>query len=160
MNIKSFIILTLIRLSICKEILRETTSNSNKFVELHPSNLPFPEDHSCEIKTSLIIKHLLNQTELPLEYQDYYKMIFYSGNGRNDLGDWIGCKKMIIAKYHIISVNDSLTPSPIRLGLCYLKECDVNYLNKFKVQIAILLKHIKISRLSLCPLLYPIRKVN
>jgi peptidoglycan/LPS O-acetylase OafA/YrhL len=99
------------------------------------------EDHPCEKKTSIMIKHFMDGTPLPPEYNDSYKFIMYSGTGLNDLGDYSSCKKMKIFNYYtiIFRIQFGVYNLSLGTGLCYFKECDIKYMNKAKSDIIQLL---------------------
>ena len=90
------------------------------------TNLPFPNDTSCEILNSLLLRHLLYQTPLPPDKSPYYKLLKYSGSGLNDLGDYYSCKSLSFSSYYIISLSfGALSQS---LGICVFKECTETYI--------------------------------
>jgi peptidoglycan/LPS O-acetylase OafA/YrhL len=95
-------------------------------------NLPY--NVPCEIKTDLILSMLFNQTKMPDEYSEWYKFAMYSGTGMNDLGDYHNCVSMTYSKYYLITfiVNPIWS---VKLGICYFKECDKEYLENSKIHL-------------------------
>jgi peptidoglycan/LPS O-acetylase OafA/YrhL len=99
------------------------------------SNLP--ENHECEKKTNLLIGRIFNSTAaIPEEYTNAVKFVIYSGTSINDYGDYYACKKLDFSTFYIIQIgiiNPGMpTPMTFRMGLCYFKECDTEYLQQAK----------------------------
>jgi peptidoglycan/LPS O-acetylase OafA/YrhL len=102
------------------------------------------EDHPCEIKTQMILRKILNQSEIPQEYSDFQNMILFSGTGMNDWGDYVGCKKLLkYSNFFMINYKIALPGTNIstvaQIGLCYFKECDLEYMTNAKEHIVLLL---------------------
>ena len=92
------------------------------------TNIPFPNDTSCEILNSLFLRHLLYQTPLSPDKSSYYKLIKYSGSGLNDLGDYYSCRSLSFSSYYIISL--SLGAISQSLGVCVFRECTEAYIER------------------------------
>ena len=109
--------------------------------------LPFPNDTSCEILNSLLLRHLLYQTPLPPDKSPYYKLLKYSGSGLNDLGDYYSCKSLSFSSYYIISL--SLGAISQSLGICVFKECTETYIaNSLQHLHSLLNETLSLSQLS------------
>jgi hypothetical protein len=121
------------------------SSNFNKYIRddnnNQAENEDEDEDHPCEKKTSMIIKHLIDGTPLPPEMDDFNKIAIYSGSGINDLGDYSSCKKIEAFSYYTIlfDVNFGVYNLSLGTALCYYKECDIEYMNKAKSDIILFL---------------------
>ncbi len=135
--ILSFLLLYLFTLNmVIAQTFLNTFHSLNNFSKMNSTKSTFSEeDHPCEQRTSMLLKYFLNQSsEIPSEYSDYYKFFIFSGTSVNDYGDYRGCKKLNISQYSMLSYNITTSAANItvRLGLCYFKECDINYMNKAK----------------------------
>ena len=95
-------------------------------------SLTICEDHECEKKTGILLNHIITKKPLPPEYEHLNKLGLYSGSGVNELGDYGNCKGLEFANYYILSITE---PLPIKLGICYFKECDIKYINNAKANI-------------------------
>ena len=117
----------------------------NKNFSLDQQSKEDEEDHPCEKKTSLMIKHIIDETPLPEGYEEFYKFILYSGTGLNDLGDYSACKRMDIFRFFNIefSLSFGLKNISLSTGFCYFKECDLNYMIKVKNDILSLFNNVK-----------------
>lgn len=114
--------------SVQNAIMRRATSKNEE------------DDHPCEQVTGKMIAYLLNQTEITPEIEDFYKFALYSGTAIGDWGDYFGCKKMNNSNYHMVNylIQNATNGNDLSLqvGLCYFKECDTEYFNKVKIDIA------------------------
>jgi peptidoglycan/LPS O-acetylase OafA/YrhL len=96
----------------------------------------FFANNECERKTKIVLSHLLSNIPLPDELSDFHKTFYFSGSGINELGDYDSCMKLEGYRYYLLIVN----PTPDfrtsqKIGFCYFKDCDINYMNNSKQQI-------------------------
>ena len=95
------------------------------FISIESQDIPFPTDDKCEQLGSLLINNMLFAKEnisIPTEMQ---KIIRCSGSAINDLGDYNGCKNLNNSAYYILMIN--LGKVSGNIGLCYFKECTIDY---------------------------------
>lgn len=102
------------------------------FIFINTQEIPFPEDEKCEQLGSLLLNHILFDSEKNISIPtDMQKIIRCSGSSFNDLGDYYGCKNLNNSAYYLLSINlGQITGS---VGLCYFKECTIEYyINAFE----------------------------
>ncbi len=96
------------------------------FIFINTQDIPFPQDNKCEQLGSLLLNHLLFDSKenisIPTEMQ---KIIRCSGSSFNDLGDYYGCKNLNNSAYYLLIIN--LGQFSGNIGLCYFKECTIDY---------------------------------
>jgi hypothetical protein len=111
-------------------LITQTLSNSPLLYE--KKIFKYSED-DCDEKTGILFSYLINNSYiLPSEYNYIKNFALYSGNNINDLGDYNNCIKMTNqSKYIYLSFTLSQKPlTNVSLGLCYFKECEVEYFQK------------------------------
>jgi peptidoglycan/LPS O-acetylase OafA/YrhL len=146
-------------------VKNRNTKTLTKISQINLFDISEEEDHPCEKKTQMILKKIINQSDIPEEYSDFQNMFLFSGTGINDWGDYVGCKKMLnYSNYFMINYKMPLPGTNIttvaQVGLCYFKECDLDYMTKAKEHIVFLLNSTGVVNLNFSSMWFEDPEVN
>ena len=91
------------------------------------------DEQACINKTDELLQLIFDPAKSNKTINDYLPFFLYSGSGINQLGDYSTCIAQDDYNYVLTMITQ------FKLGLCFIKECKAEYLNKSKGKLVALI---------------------